>query len=307
MSHDSAIDAAADRTSGDTVDGRPAVKFHILAANPGKRRTEIIYLVWFLVSIPTQFIVLMNMSYDRPNDAMLLIQVIPIALGTLIFPLVFRAREDRGRPLPELYGFRMGVFLVIWAVLGGFIGTDPWYEVLHGHFAFNTELNPNGVPLFMLPQTVTLFSVYTVVLGVAYRVIVQLLDRTGSVLSRDTMARHAILCALLAPLMPLAETFAYTSPNYCFDNGVGMWGLNVLVYGAWHFAALLFYTRWDEEPGQRTTLHATIVSGFATLGILMVLMAITKTFIAPHFVEVQHGVRQINDWSANNCLGPRPH
>ena len=42
------------------------------------------------------------------------------------------------------------------------------------------------------------------------------------------------------------------------------------------------------------------------LGILMVLTATISNFIAPHFVDVQHGLRQINDWSPHNCLGPKP-
>ncbi|MFV8052828.1 hypothetical protein [Mycobacterium sp. 48b] len=281
-------------------------KFHLLAANPGKRRTEIIYLVWFLVTVPLQGLVVMNLSYERPNDPALVGQAIVMALGTLIWPLVFRVPEDRGRPLTELYGFRMGVFLTIWAVLGGFVGTDPWYEVLHGHFAFHTAWNPNGVPLFMLPMTISVFGFYTVILGTLYRVLSQLLDRTGGVLARDSPARHAVLCLLLAGIMPLGETFAYSGYNYCFDNGVGMWGLNVLIYGSWHFAALLFYTRWDRLPGERASLRTAVVSGFATIGILMVLMAITKTFIAPHFVDVVHGVRHLNDWSPDNCLGPKP-
>lgn len=280
--------------------------WHWLSLNPGKRRAEIIYVVWFLISVPIQGLVVLNLSYDAPNDVPLLAQALVMGLGTLIWPLVFRAPEDRGLPLTELYGFRMGVFLTVWAVLGGFIGTDPWYEVLHGHFAFNTELNPNGVPLFMLPMTISVFGLYSVILGTLYRVVTQLLDRTGSILARDNWFRHGAVCAVLAVPMPLIETFAYSGSNYCFDNGVGMWGLNVLVYGAWHFSALLFYTRFDRGVDERTPLHTVLVSAFATVGILMVLTAVTKTFIAPHFVEVQHGVRQLNDWSVDNCLGPKP-
>ncbi len=279
-----------------------APTWHWLSPNPGKRRTEIIYVVWFLISVPLQGLVVMNLSYDTANDLPLVGQALVMGLGTLIWPLVFRVPEDKGRPLTELYGFRMGLFLTIWAVLGGFIGTDPWYEVLHGHFAFNTELNPNGVPLFMLPMTICVFGLYSVILGTLYRIATQLLDRV----SRDTWLRHILLCAVLAVPMPLIETFAYSGSHYCFDNGVGMWGLNVLIYGSWHFSALLFYTRFDSHPGERTPLNVVALSAFATLGILMVLMAITKTFIAPHFVEVQHGVRQLNDWSVDNCLGPKP-
>ncbi|MFE0748146.1 hypothetical protein [Gordonia sp. NPDC058843] len=294
-----------------TVDdpGSGPTSFHWLASNPGKRRTEIIYVIWFLVCLPIQAIVVLNLSYDSYNDVALLTQSIIMGVGTLVLPLVFRAPEDRGLPLAQLYGFRMGIFLCIWAVLGGFIGTDPWYEVLHGHFAFNTNINPNGVPLFMLFMTISVFALYSVILGTLYRVITQLLGRTTGILGRDTLVRHAILCAVLAPLMPLIETFAYTVAvphNYCFDNGTGMWGLNVLVYGAWHFASLIFYTRWDREPGERTPLPTVLLSGFATLGILMVIMAITKTFIAPEFIEVNHGVRMLNDWSPDNCLGPKP-
>jgi hypothetical protein len=281
-------------------------KFHWLSANPGKRRTEIIYVIWFLVSVPIQGLVTSKLSYTHHNDLPLVGQSVFMALGTLIWPLVFRVADDKGRPLRDLYGFRMGIFLIIWAVLGGFIGTDPWYEVLHGHFAFNTALNPNGVPLFMLPMTISVFSFYSVILGTLYRVLTQLLDRTHSLLAADTTLRHVVLCALLAGIMPLGETFAYTGSNYCFDNGVGMWGLNVLIYGSWHFAALLFYTRWDTQPGQRAALDTTILSGFATLGILMVLTATTSNFIAPQFVNVEHGLRQINDWSPHNCLGPKP-
>ncbi len=286
--------------------GPEPAKFHWLSTNPGKRRTEIIYFFWYLATAAAQIVAMQHLSYDHPNDALLVSESTVAGLGTMFLPLIFRARQDRGMPLRDLYGFRMGVFLFIWAVIGGFIGTDPWYEVLHGHFAFNTVLNPNDVPLFMLPVTIATFGFYSVILGTLYRIITQLLGRTHTALSGDSVARHAVICLLLAGLMPLAETFAFTGSNYCFDNGTGMWGLNILIYGAWHFSALLFYTRWDTIPGQRAGLTETIVAGFATLGILMTLMAITETFIAPHFINVQHGLVQINDWSPNNCLGPKP-
>lgn len=287
----------------------PAPKLRWLSANPGKRRTEIIYLVWFLVSVPFQGVFILTLSYDHANDRLLVTQSAIMGLGTLLLPLLLRAKEDRGVPLTELYGFRMGVYLVIFAVLGGFVGTDPWYEVLHGHFAFNTDLNPNGVPLFMLFMTVSVFGFYSVLLGTAYRIITQLLDRTRTAAARDTLIRHVLVCLVLAPIMPIIETFAYTAAapsNYCFDNGTGMWGLNVLVYGSWHFASLIFYTRWDRVPGERTPLPTVIRSGFATIGILICLAATTKTFIAPHFIHVDHGIRMLNDWSSDNCLGPKP-
>jgi hypothetical protein len=85
-----------------------------------------------------------------------------------------------------------------------------------------------------------------------------------------------------------------------------MWGLNVLIYGSWHFSALLFYTRFDTVPDERTPLKTVALSAFATLGLLVVLTTTVGNFIGPHFVQVDHGLRQINDWSPHNCLGPKP-
>ena len=69
-------------------------------------------------------------------------------------------------------------------------------------------------------------------------------------------------------------------------------------------AVVLYEVRY--AAGGTNTAEDCRVSAFAALGILMVLTATTKKFIAPHFVDVQHGLRQLNDWSAHNCLGPKP-
>ncbi len=93
--------------------------------------------------------------------------------------------------------------------------------------------------------------------------------------------RRIVLIALIACLLPLMETFFYQSANYCFDDTTGMWWLNVIVYGAWQFAALLFY-RFDEEPGEDQPVRHYFVAGFATVGILMFITQAVSEFIAPH-------------------------
>jgi hypothetical protein len=278
----------------------------VLAINPGKRRTEVVYFAWFLATLPMQAFVTARLSYTEYNDAMLLAQATIMALGTLALPVLLRTKDDVGLPLRDLYAVRMGCYLTIWAIVGGFVGTDPWYEVLHGHFAFNTQYNPNGVPLFMLPMTIAVFGFYTVILGSLYRLAVQACQFVGGPMARDTWYRHLGLALCLAPLMPLMETLAYTSPNYCFDSGTGQWGLNVAIYGSWHFAALLFYPRFDDSEHERTRLSEVAVKGFATVGILVFAMAIIKTEVGPIFTDVRHGVRYLNDWDPGNCLGPKP-
>jgi hypothetical protein len=74
-------------------------RIRLLANNSGKRRTQIIYVVWFLLTVPLQGLVVLHLRYDRPNDPALVEQAMVMAAGTLLLPLIFRAPEDRGRPL----------------------------------------------------------------------------------------------------------------------------------------------------------------------------------------------------------------
>jgi hypothetical protein len=122
----------------------------------------------------------------------------------------------------------------------------------------------------------------------------------------DAIVRVAIIVPL-AVLMPLVETFGYTGANYCFDNVTGKWFLNVFIYGAWHFSGLLFYTGFDETPGVRMPWRTYVVRGFATVALILLLTRLLTDYFAPHFTEVHRGARYLNDWSADNCLGPKPN
>lgn len=295
------ISAYADRRAT-SAESRP---FTILSSNPGKRAAERYYFVFFLISLPIQAWFNRKLSYSQPNDLLLGTQGILIGAGAWFGSLVFRAAEDRGKPFYEVYGFKLGCFLSIWAMVGGYLGTDPWYEVLHGHFAFNTEWNPNGVPFFMLPLTIAVFGAYTALLGSLFRMVWWIYEKVRIAALPDFLVKVIVILPLAA-LMPLVETKYYMSPNYCFDDPTGQWFLNVFIYGSWQFAALLFYTAFDETPGDRQPWPSYFVRGFATVGIVLFLMQLITDGMAPHFTEVHRGVRNINDWSADNCLGPRP-
>ena len=80
----------------------------------------------------------------------------------------------------------------------------------------------------------------------------------------------------------------------------------MLIFGAWQGCALVFYPRLDETPGENQPISTFIIRGFATLGILRFANQITVDVIAPRFTEVNRGAIYVNDWSASNCLGPRP-
>jgi hypothetical protein len=281
-------------------------RFTILSPNPGKRSAERFYFLFFLASLPFQMWVTSNLSYSEPNDIPLVSQGMLMGCIAWFGPLLFRAVEDRGRPFYEVYGFKFGCFLFVWAVIGGYLGTDPWYEVLHGHFAFNTEWNPNGVPFFMLPMTIAVFGAYSTILGSLFRMVWWLYERIR-IAAIPNFVIKAILFVPLAALMPLLETLGYTSEHYCFDNDVGQWFLNVFIYGSWHFAGLVFYTQFEEKPeSPREPWLSYVVKGFATVGLLMTLMQLVTDVIAPHYTEVTRGVRHLNDWSPDNCLGPKP-
>jgi hypothetical protein len=279
-------------------------RFTLLSSNPGKRVAEIWYLAAFAISMPFQGWVQSMATYAGPNDHLLIPMSIVMAIFSWGGATVIRAKEDRGKPFWEVYGFKLGVFLFCWAVIGGYLGTDPWYEVLHGHFAFGTEVNPNGVPFYMLPMTISVFGAYCTVLGVLFRIVWYGWKKL-SIAIPDFFPKLVIFLPLAA-ILPVLETLGYRGEKYCFDNDVGEWFLNVFIYGSWHFSALWFFTAFDERPGVNMVWKKYWVSGMAVVGLTLLLMQLITDYMAPNYTEVQRGVRNLNDWSVDNCLGAMP-
>ena len=216
-------------------------RFTILSPNRGKRAAEIWFFLFLAVCIPVQTYITSKISYAHYNDLLLDAQGLVMGFGTWLGASLLRAKEDRAKPFYEVYGFKFGCFLFIWAAIGGYLGTEPWYSVLHGHFAFNTEFNPNNVPFFMLPMTIAVFGGYATFLGVIFRVVWWGYERIKPGFVPDFIVKF-LLFIPIAMIMPILETMATTGKTYCFDDSAGEWGLNVFVYGAWHFAALPFFT-----------------------------------------------------------------
>lgn len=281
-------------------------RFTILSSNPAKRATELWLFLFFLGSMPFQILASKHFfSYAHTNDVYLDTQGVLLGLGAWGGATFFSSRADKEHPFYDSHGFKLGLFLFVWACIGGYLGTGPWYEVLHGHFASNTTFNPNGVPFFMLPMTIAVFGFYTTILGVIFRLVWQGYKALNIKVTPDWVVK-AIVFLPIAALMPILETQAAKGATYCFDSAAGEWGLNVLIYGSWHYAGLLFFTNFDERPGQRDAWLSYIIKGFATVGILMFMMQLVTDVIAPHYTTVMHGAVNINDWSSNNCLGPKP-
>lgn len=283
-------------------------RWHVLSANPGKRAAEIFYVVWFLCMAPVTLITTKELSFTHANDPMLVAQGVVMGAGAWFGPLIFRAREDRGKPFYEVYGFKFGFFLAIWAMVGGYLGTGPWYTVLSGHFGFNTAWNFNGVPFFFLPMSIAVFGFYTVILGVLYRLGWQWYEAHVGPEVVPPLVTRIVLILVLSVLVPLGETAVATSKYYCFDHGVTKWFwlLEILIYGAWQGSALLFYPRLDEQRGESTSLRTFAVCGFATVAILLFANQLTTEVIAPHLTHVHPGLVNVDDWSPNNCLGAKP-
>lgn len=287
-------------------EGKQRERFRLLSSNPGKRAAERWYLIAFLISVPLQVYIGGHfLSYTHPNDILMSAEGLTMAVVSWGGSVIFRAAEDHGKPFYEIYGFKIGCFLFAWAFIGGYLGTAPWYEVLHGHFAFNTMFNPNGVPFFMLPQTISVFGAYTTVLCVLYRPVWRAYKALQLPATADGLAKGIIFIPL-SIIMPILETYSATGQNYCFDNKVGEWLLNPLVYGIWFYAAFWYFVGFDETPDVCQPWREYLLKGFATVGLVLLLMQLVTDFVAPHFTTVLHGARYINDWSVNNCLGPKP-
>jgi cycloeucalenol cycloisomerase len=269
----------------------------LLSPNPGKRAAQRVYLAYTPVWGAACGVVMLGGLAEKWGDGALNMLGFGLWAVLLVAGFVFRAPEDRGRPLRQLYHVKLSAFVALFAFFGNYFGTRYFYEILDMHYGFRTTWNLNDVPLFLYPLTAVYFTTYAALLDVALGAAASFGVGRGPALVVTSLALAGLETSLNAnPWM--SSTFCYGSLRFALWFGTAMYGLHFVIAGPlWH--------RIDERRGECTPLVEVLASVFAAFMLILCADEVFANVIAPHFTTVAPGRVGIPGKQGPSCLAAR--
>jgi hypothetical protein len=271
-----------------------------LAEHPGKRATELFWLkytpVWGAISAA----VMLGGFAERWGDLECMIYGVGLGLGAMVGPLVFRAPEERGRPLRETAAFKMVVSVTGLAFGLNYSQTPFFWDVLHMHYGFGARITIQNNPVFLYFVSVAYFATYAVLCAMAFRAL-----RAAFAGKSELLAASAYLVAPMS--MALLETVLNANPFmkslFCYDDMPFMLWFGTLAYGVAFVYALPMWMAIDEVPGKSVSAGAVVVFLFAALYADVLTLDALRYHVAPHFTTVVEGANGLRDFGTS-CLEP---
>ncbi len=275
-----------------------ARRIEFFSPNPSKRAVERYWLWYTPVWGALAGGVMLSGWAEEWGDGPLLAQGVLLALGAVLGPHWFCAPEDRGRPLRELSSVKLSLSVVGFAFLMNYFCTPFFFDVLHMHYGFQTQLNIQNVPLFLYFMTVAYFATYAALVMIGYRVV------------RSALAgRSRWLVGLGAALVPFVVAGFETAMNanpfmsrlFCYDDmGFMMW-FGTLCYGTCFVFCLPVWMSIDELPGRVTAYTQLAVGVLAAMMMIVISFELYRHLLAPHVTTVIPGANGLRD-VATSCL-----
>ena len=269
------------------------------APNPAKGEIERYWLWFTLVWGGAAAAVMLSGIAERWGDRELIPFGLVLGLGAVLPPALFpRSAGERARPLSERTATRLGLSVIAFAFLMNYFCTPFFYDVLHMHYGFHSEVTVRHNPLFLYFLTIAYFSTYAALL---LRV-VRISKGLGARLPRSLAKLPVVLAPfLVAGLETALNANPFMKKLFCYDDLGFALSFGTLSYGACFCFALPVWLGIDEAPERRASGRAVAVWILAAMMGMIITFEILRHLVAPHFTDVQHGSLGIGV-SEGTCL-----
>jgi hypothetical protein len=275
----------------------------LLSAHPGTRVTERYWLWYTPVWGGVMGAVMLSGAGDRWGDVELITMAVVLAAGALIGPVLLRPPSERGRPMHRSAAFKLGLSVTGFAFLLNYSQTPFFYDVLHMHYGFRTDVTIRNNPVALYILTIPYFATYAALCLVAYRCM------RGALRRAPRAVRY-----LGVALTPFGVAFLETALNanpftrrlFCYDDmKLALW-FGTFAYGTAFCLALPVWLYVDERPGANVRVFDVLVVVAAAMYVDSVLLDVYRFHLAPHFTTVVEGAVGLRDY-AGSCLAlPAP-
>jgi cycloeucalenol cycloisomerase len=272
----------------------PAGLAGLLSQQPTRRHVERYWLmftpVWGLIAAA----IMLTGVAEEWGDLELMIFGVAMMLAAVVPPTLWPHEEDRARPIVERTGFKMSAAVTAIALCMNYFCTPYFFDVLHMHYGFNTQINIQHNPVFLYFTTVAYFATYCVLLCAAYRGF----RRVFSGPSRWIAGGVAAL--IVAFLETALNANPFMKSLFCFDDPQLMLTFGTFSYGTCFMFTLPLWLNIDED-GERTSLSRIGIHTAAAMMGIVVTFELLRHGVAPYVTEVVEDANGLRDF-ASSCL-----
>jgi hypothetical protein len=274
-----------------------------LSSHPGKRATERYWLLYTPVWGAVIGIAMLSGAADRWGDLELITMAVVLAAGALLGPIALRPAAERTRPIHHSAAFKLGASVTGFAFLLNYSQTPFFYDVLHMHYGFLTDVTIRNNPVALYILTIPYFATYCALCLVAYRWVARTLRRA------PRLVRYAGLA-----MTPFAVAFLETALNanpltrrlFCYDDMLLVLWFGTFAYGTAFCLALPVWLYVDERPGVDVKAGSVFVAVAAAVYADALLLDIYRYHLAPHVTTVVEGAVGLRDYGASCLVPPAP-
>ncbi|MEZ4325638.1 MAG: hypothetical protein R3B40_10500 [Polyangiales bacterium] len=270
----------------------------LLAEHPGKRAVERYWLLYTPVWGAISAVVMIGGFAEHWGDTACMIYGVVLMLGAIVPPVLLRPEEERGRPLWRTTSVKYGLSVTGLAFALNYSQTPYFYDVLHMHYGFKTQINIQNNPVFLYFVSVAYFSTYAALCCMAFRFLRRRFEG-------GPLAAAAWFVAPMA--MAFLETALNANPFmtqlFCYDDlGLMLW-FGTASYGAAFVFALPMWMHIDEQPGDDVSAAQVLIWLGAAMYADVLTLDVLRYHVAPLVTEVVPHANGLRDY-AGSCLTP---
>jgi cycloeucalenol cycloisomerase len=275
-------------TTTATAAGASTERGYWFSKNPSKAWGEKFFLLYSPLWM-TQMAVVMLLHLNRDwGDAGYLVQALLVALPLVVVPMLIRDEAALGRRWYQTYWFKMNLWIFIFSIIGGYFGTEYFFDVLGMvynyptvHWNMDSALVGSGtqhVPVGMYLLTQAYFMTYHVSACVVLRRI-----RTSNLkIGRIAWIPVVLVVAYFWAWM---ETRAMANPliaeQFYYKDLGRMLSYGSIFYACYFVVSFPMVYRLDEGEGECWSVSRTAIDALAAGMLVLFLLDGWARIIGP--------------------------
>lgn len=221
----------------------------LLAANPSKRYTELLWLTYSPFWITWALCILVPFKlYEEIEEVGYMAIGLTAATPCFVLPLFIPCKADVGKPFLQRYWVKANLWIAVFSFIGNYFWTHYFYKLLGASYTFKSW-RLNDVPITLYFMTHAYFCFYHALSNVLLRLVRTSLQNSHAFVRRTAMG---MLVFALSYATAYGETLTIAHfPYYAFIDRDAMYTVGSLFYAIYFFVSFPMFFRMDEDVGTK--------------------------------------------------------